>query len=85
MPVAITCGSSLAQLRDGVSKLAELAGPANTRWRLLPSPTAIQPVIIGDNHETLAHRRRTLRARPVGAGDPSADRARRAAHACASR
>ena len=42
-----------AQLRDGVSKLAELAGPANTRWRLLPSPTAIQPLIIGDNHETL--------------------------------
>ncbi|WP_291985592.1 8-amino-7-oxononanoate synthase [Candidatus Accumulibacter sp. ACC007] len=34
----------IAQLRDGL---------ASTRWRLLPSPTAIQPVLIGDNHETL--------------------------------
>ena len=33
-----------AQLRDGL---------ANTRWQLLPSPTAIQPVMIGDNFETL--------------------------------
>ena len=33
-----------AQLRDGL---------ADTRWQLLPSPTAIQPVIIGDNHEAL--------------------------------
>jgi len=33
-----------AQLRDGL---------AATRWRLLPSPTAIQPVIIGDNHEAV--------------------------------
>jgi len=33
-----------AQLRDGL---------AGTRWRLLPSPTAIQPVIIGDNFEAL--------------------------------
>lgn len=32
------------QLRDGL---------AATRWQLLPSPTAIQPVIIGDNHEAL--------------------------------
>ena len=28
-------------------------GLAGTRWQLLRSPTAIQPVIIGDNHETL--------------------------------
>ena len=34
----------VAQLRDGL---------AATRWSLLPSPTAIQPVIIGDNHDTL--------------------------------
>ncbi|MBN8477391.1 MAG: aminotransferase class I/II-fold pyridoxal phosphate-dependent enzyme, partial [Burkholderiales bacterium] len=34
----------IAQLRDGL---------AGTRWHLLPSPTAIQPVIIGDNHEAL--------------------------------
>ena len=33
-----------AQLRDGL---------AGTRWHLLPSPTAIQPVIIGDNHAAL--------------------------------
>ncbi|MEO8411419.1 MAG: 8-amino-7-oxononanoate synthase, partial [Propionivibrio sp.] len=33
-----------AQLRDGL---------AGTRWRLQASPTAIQPVIVGDNHETL--------------------------------
>jgi len=33
-----------AQLRDGL---------ASTRWQLMPSPTAIQPVIIGDNHEAL--------------------------------
>src|ERR1035437_5592013 len=33
-----------AQLRDGLS---------NTRWQLLSSPTAIQPVIIGDNFEAL--------------------------------
>ena len=33
-----------AQLRDGL---------AGTRWRLIPSPTAIQPIIVGDNHETL--------------------------------
>jgi 8-amino-7-oxononanoate synthase len=34
----------VGQLRDGL---------ADTRWRLLPSPTAIQPVIVGDNHEAL--------------------------------
>lgn len=28
-------------------------GLTGTRWQLLPSPTAIQPVIIGDNHEAL--------------------------------
>ncbi len=33
-----------ARLRDGL---------AGTRWRLMASPTAIQPVIIGDNHEAL--------------------------------
>jgi len=34
----------IAQLRDGLT---------GTRWQLLPSPTAIQPIIIGDNHEAL--------------------------------
>ena len=28
-------------------------GLTDTRWKLLPSPTAIQPVIIGDNFEVL--------------------------------
>ena len=37
-------GLLTAQLRDGL---------ADTRWQLLPSPTAIQPIIIGDNLETL--------------------------------
>ncbi|MBL8394006.1 MAG: 8-amino-7-oxononanoate synthase [Candidatus Accumulibacter sp.] len=34
----------VSQLRDGL---------ADTRWRLLASPTAIQPVIVGDNHAAL--------------------------------
>ena len=41
--------------RDHLRALAEQlrAGLATTRWQLLASPTAIQPVIIGDNHEAL--------------------------------
>ncbi len=35
----------IAQLRAGVADL---------RWNLLPSETAIQPLIIGDNHEALS-------------------------------
>ncbi len=35
----------IAQLRDGL---------AGTRWRLCDSPTAIQPIVVGDNHEALA-------------------------------
>ena len=35
----------IAQLRDGL---------AGTRWQLCDSPTAIQPIIVGDNHEALA-------------------------------
>lgn len=34
----------IAQLRGGL---------ADTRWRMPPSETAIQPVIVGDNHEAL--------------------------------
>jgi len=40
-----------AQLRQLATQLRD--GLAATRWRLLPSPTAIQPVIIGDNFEAL--------------------------------
>jgi len=35
----------IAQLRDGLAGL---------RWELLPSPTAIQPLIVGDNEAALA-------------------------------
>ena len=40
-----------AHLRELAEQLRE--GLAGTRWQLVPSPTAIQPVIIGDNHEAL--------------------------------
>ena len=40
-----------AQLQRLAAQLG--AGLAGSRWRLLPSPTAIQPLLIGDNHETL--------------------------------
>ena len=48
----------IAQGDDRRAHLRELAdqlrdGLAATRWRLLASPTAIQPVIIGDNPEAL--------------------------------
>ena len=38
--------------RDHLRRLTAILrdGLAGTRWRLLPSPTAIQPVIVGDNH-----------------------------------
>ena len=39
------------QLAALASQLRE--GLADTRWRLLPSPTAIQPVLVGDNHAVL--------------------------------
>ncbi|MDR1162476.1 MAG: 8-amino-7-oxononanoate synthase [Candidatus Accumulibacter sp.] len=40
-----------AQLRQLAEQMRD--GLAGTRWKLVPSPTAIQPVIIGDNHEAL--------------------------------
>ena len=40
-----------AQLKALATQLAD--GLAPTRWQLLPSPTAIQPILIGDNHEAL--------------------------------
>lgn len=53
--------ASLQLIADGDARrthLAQLAaqlreGLADTRWRLLPSPTAIQPIIVGDNHAVL--------------------------------
>lgn len=41
--------------RSQLSQLARQlrAGLADTRWQLIPSPTAIQPILIGDNHEAL--------------------------------
>jgi 8-amino-7-oxononanoate synthase len=41
-----------ARLRELVAALKE--GLRGTPWRLLPSETAIQPLIVGGNHETLA-------------------------------
>ena len=38
-------------LRQLISHLQD--GLANTRWKLLPSSTAIQPILIGENNETL--------------------------------
>jgi 8-amino-7-oxononanoate synthase len=40
-----------AHLRELTTQLKK--GLADTRWQLMSSPTAIQPVIIGDNHEAL--------------------------------
>lgn len=41
--------------RDHLQRLTTQlrSGLAETRWQLLPSPTAIQPVLVGDNHEVL--------------------------------
>ena len=59
--VACALLASLDWIENGKARRAHLqaliaqlrAGLAGTRWRLPDSPTAIQPVIIGDNHETL--------------------------------
>ena len=60
--IAYALLASLELIRQGDARRAQLLrltealrdGLADTRWRLMPSPTAIQPVIIGDNHETVA-------------------------------
>ena len=59
----ISCAllASLDLIREGDERRRQLHrltlllqnGLAGTRWQLMRSPTAIQPVIIGDNHETL--------------------------------
>ena len=46
------------------------SGLAGTRWRMLASETAIQPIIVGDNADTVTRRRGPARTRPVGTGDP---------------
>ena len=53
--------ASVDLIEQGVARRAQLrllaaqlqAGLADTRWRLAASPTAIQPLLIGDNFETL--------------------------------
>lgn len=45
--------ASIARLRDGLAPGAHAAMDA-TGWRLMPSDTAIQPLIVGDNQATLA-------------------------------
>lgn len=59
--IACALLASLDLIASGDARRAQLHaltghlrdGLAGTRWRLIPSPTAIQPIVIGDNHETL--------------------------------
>ncbi|MBL8396865.1 MAG: 8-amino-7-oxononanoate synthase [Candidatus Accumulibacter sp.] len=59
--VACALAASLQLIADGEQRRQRLwqltgqlrDGLAGSGWRLLPSPTAIQPVIVGDNHRTL--------------------------------
>jgi 8-amino-7-oxononanoate synthase len=59
--IACALLASLESIRQGDARrrhLRRLAdclrdGMSTSRWKLLPSPTAIQPIVIGDNHETL--------------------------------
>jgi hypothetical protein len=50
---------------------------AGARWRLMPSDTAIQPVLVGGNADVLALAGHAEGAWRVGTGDPSADGAGR--------
>ena len=60
--IAHTLLSALDLIEQGDARRAHLnaliarfkAGLRLARWQLLPSDTPIQPVVIGDNHETLA-------------------------------
>ena len=60
--IACALRASLALIAAGDARRAHLAaltgqlrnGLANTPWRLLPSPTAIQPIVVGDNHAVVA-------------------------------
>ena len=59
--MACALAASLDLIEQGDDRRAHLQalreqlreGLATTRWQLLPSPTSIQPVLIGDNHEAL--------------------------------
>ncbi len=59
--IACALAASLQLIRDGDVRREQLwqrvgqfrEGLAGTPWRLLPSSTAIQPVILGDPHETV--------------------------------
>jgi 8-amino-7-oxononanoate synthase len=50
------------------------AGLANLPWRLLPSQTAIQPLLIGDNDAAVQLSECLFEARVVGAGHSAAHR-----------
>ena len=60
--IACALRASLALIAQGDARRAHLAaltaqlraGLAGTPWRLLPSPTAIQPIVVGDNHAVVA-------------------------------
>ncbi|MDR0578660.1 MAG: 8-amino-7-oxononanoate synthase [Candidatus Accumulibacter sp.] len=59
--IACALLASLELIRQGearrqhLRRLADILreGLSGARWRLMPSPTAIQPIVIGDNHETV--------------------------------
>ncbi|MDR1708254.1 MAG: 8-amino-7-oxononanoate synthase [Candidatus Accumulibacter sp.] len=59
--IACALLASLEEIRRGDARRERLRrlsallreGLAGARWRLVPSPTAIQPIVIGDNHEAL--------------------------------
>ena len=59
--LAATLLASIDLIDQGEARRAHLArlidrlqqGLAHTRWQLLPSPTAIQPIIIGENEEAV--------------------------------
>lgn len=60
--IACALRASLTLIAAGDARRAHLValteqlrqGLADTRWRLLPSPTAIQPIVVGDNHAVVA-------------------------------
>ena len=86
-PPAMACAlsKSLELIRDGdalrtnlMARIAQLRdGLAGLPWHLLPSLTAIQPLIVGDNEAAVDPLQSAVGTRPVGAGDPPADRPER--------
>ena len=68
--------ANIARLRDGLAGLP---------WRLLPSATAIQPLVVGDNDAARRPRRVRSGSAACGCRRSARRRCRRARHGCASR